>query len=244
MNKLVLLGTAESVFKPDYADKETDIWAIGSCFGKKIIRNIPRINAGFEIHDSQKLKLIIEQKDYDFKLMKCPVYVQNPNDEFIKSIVPKPVEFPFDDVVKFTEDFWVMPGRKYELTEIGYFNCSFSWMLSFAVMMGYKDISFYGVLLSSGGEYFLERPGIEYLIVKHIIRDGITVHFPEDCELFSPTEQYGRKDRANCYKIKSYQKHLYGKMYNEFKNIEAYTAAINKNLGAIEVIKLLRSGKG
>jgi len=228
MKKLILLGTAESVFDVPYDDPDYEIWGCGSCFGKAH-DDIKRMDFGFEIHPPTKLVTIIDNKSYDFKRFgEIPIYVQNADDSLTKQIIPNAKTFPLKEVV--------------EYGGVEFFTSTFCYMFVLAAMMGYKEIYFYKILLNAGQEYFLERPGIEYWIEKLSKKENINVYFPEDCELFFGDILYGYKERPNIYKIKSWRKHLWNQLHISFHNIENLTAKINKYLGALEMYSHFERG--
>lgn len=228
MNDLILLGTAKSVFEVDYNKPNTDIWATGTAFGEAC-DDVKRVSLGFEIHPIEKMQVEAQIKHIDYNKFNCPVMVQDANNPISKQIINDPVTFPLKEV------------RKY--AGVDFFTSSFCYMLVYGAMLGYKNISFQKILLTSGGEYFLERPGIEYWIEKLTQRENINVTFPEDCELFSGTVLYGYEQRPNIYKMQSFRKHIYDQFMNEFHNVENLTAGINKHLGALECYAMMKQEK-
>lgn len=228
MNKLTLLGTAQSIFPVDFKEKDMEFWGTGTVFSRSI-KGIKKLDLGFEIHNGETMYKITQERDIDYSIYKCPIMVQNAEDEWTKKIIKNPVTFPLQEVIKYA-------GVKF-------FTSTFCYMFVYAAMMGYKDIKFSKILLCSGGEYFLERPGLEYWIEKLTQRENLTVHWDEDCELFGNEILYGYEQRPNIYKLRSYQKHLWSRLHEEFHAIENHTASINKNIGAVECYNLLKSQK-
>jgi hypothetical protein len=228
MKDLILLGTAYSVFDVDYENQNTDIWATGTAFGAQC-SDIKRVDLGFEIHPIEIMALEAQKKQIDYNKFNCPIMVQDAGNPITTQLINNPVTFPLDEV------------RKY--AGVDFFTSTFCFMLVYAAMLGYKNIHFAKILLSSSGEYFLERPGIEYWIEKLIQREGINVTFPEDCELFSGTCIYGYEQRPNIYKMKSFRRHIYDSFMNEFHNVETLTAQINKVMGALECYQLISQEK-
>ncbi len=227
--KLIILGTATTVFECDYNQENTDYWLCGTAFGQAH-SDIKRADMGFEIHPPDQMFKIAQEKKIDYnKFGDIPIMVQKTDNEFIKKLINNPVEFPIDELL--------------EYAKVRLFSCSFTYMFVYACMLGYKDISFYKILLASGGEYFLERPGLEYWIEKMIDKEGLKVFFPEDAELFSGNYLYGYEQRPNIYKMQSFKRHLWEQLHNEFHFVENSTAQVNKNLGAMEMFNLMNSGK-
>jgi len=230
MKKVCIVGTAVSSFEPNYDDPDTEFWLAGTAFGLAH-QNIKKAHCGFEIHEGYKMLKEAEEKKIDYnRFGDIPIYVINPEDNFIKQLIHNPVRYPKEDIDAFAK-------RKF-------YSCTFDYMFLLAVMMGFRDISFYGILLAAGGEYFLERPGLEYWIETMMARyPDLKVHFPEDAELFTTDVEYGWKDRPNIWKMKSFRKHLFEQVANEVAYIEQHTANANKNLGALEMYYLMKNEK-
>lgn len=226
MNKLILLGTADSVFEVNYNQEETDFWATGTTFGAWN-SDVKKIDLGFEIHPIEVMKKIAHENMIDYNKFDCPILVQDANDPIAKELIKKPITFPLQEVLDYGG--------------VEFYTSTFCYMIVYAAFKGYKDVKLSKILLSSGGEYFLERPGIEYWIEKLTQRENINFHFDEDCELFASKVLYGYKQRPNIYKMKSFKKHLWAKLNNEIGFVEQLTARINKNLGALQAIAMMKS---
>lgn len=231
MKKLILLGTAESVFNPDYDNMDYEIWGCGSCAGAAH-DDIKRIDAIFEIHDPALLVRIFDTKAYDYsRIPNTKVYVQDAENPTIKQLIPNNelITFPLQDLLKYAGVEW--------------FDSTFAYMFVYAAMLGYKDITFHKILLNAAQEYFLERPALEYWITKLMHKEKITVHFPEDCDLFFGNVLYGYKQRPNIYKMMSWRKHLWNQLHIAFHNVEMLTARINKFMGAVDMYARMKSGQ-
>lgn len=228
MKKLIMLGTASSVFDVPYDNKDYDIWGTGTCFGIAH-QDIKRIDLGFELHPPEKMVLIKEEKSIDYDRFDCPIMVQDENDPVAKQICKNPKTFPLQEVLDFG-------GTKF-------YTSTFCYMIVYAVMLGYKEIGIYKALMCSGSEYFLERPGMEYWIEKLGVKYGVKFYFPEDCELFASQILYGYEQRPNIYKIGSFVKHLWDQLHIEYHFVEHCTANANKSIGALEMYQMLKNVK-
>jgi hypothetical protein len=227
--KLILLGTAVSCFQPDYNSNDYEFWATGSSFGNEHY-DIKRIDLGFEIHPIGEIAQIAQERQVDYNKFDCPIFVQDATHPIAKQLMNKPETFPLDDMLEYAK----------ENNFAKYFTSSFCYMLVYAAMLGYKDISMYKILLTSDSEYFLERPGVEYWLERLGVAEDITFHFPEDAEFWSGTVLYGFEQRPNIWKLQSRKKYLWEVYMRHFYDIERLVANINRNTGMLEMFHILQ----
>ena len=64
--------------------------------------------------------------------------------------IPMSEKYPLDDII--------------ESLKTDYFTNSISYMIAYAVYLGYESISVYGVDMAQEAEYAKERPSVEYFI--------------------------------------------------------------------------------
>lgn len=229
MKKLILLGTATSVFNPPYENQDYEFWGTGTCFGNSSTshREIKRIDLGFEIHKMDRMKKLIDEgKDLQYNKFKCPIMVQNANDKLTREIIEKPITFPLQDMLKFA-------GKKY-------FTSSFSYMVVYAAMLGYKDIGLYGILLCFDGEFTFQKPCIEYWCNLLTQRENIHFYVPEDSELFNSSKLYGYDEYKNEYKVKSRSKTLWDIFDKSLGEFELTTNEYQKNQGILQTLDFLQ----
>jgi hypothetical protein len=228
--RLVLLGTAISCFETDWELDE--YWACGSAFGKAH-ESIKRIDRGFEIHNMDLILKISEERCVDYNKYDCPIFVQDENNIITKQLIDKPETFPLDDMLKYVD----------ENNKSKYFTSSFCYMIVYAAMMGYKDITLSKILLNADGEYFMERPGVEYWIDTLGVREGIEFHVPEDCEIFSNVALYGYEDRPNIWKMQSRQKYLWEAFVKHYLQNIQLTDLLARATGILYMHDLMKKGQ-
>lgn len=229
--KLMILGSAVSCFEPDYK-MDADIWAVGSAFGAAY-NDIKRVDLGFEIHDMGLIAGIKEKCGYDFNKHNCPIMVQDENHPATKQLMKLPVTFPLDDVLEYVKGM----GAAVQLS------CSFDYMMIYAAMLGYKDIGLFKILLTNEGEYFLERPGVEYWIRWLGMHEGIKFYFPEDAEMLSDRVMYAYEERPNLWKLQSRKKFLWQNHFNHYIKIENYIQNGARAAAMVEMYNIMKKLK-
>jgi len=225
--KLLFLGTAATCLDVDYDDYD-DIWAAGSAFGE-CYNDIPRIDLGFEIHPMDQMILIAKERNVNFNKYDCPILVQDENGNITKQMIDKPVTFPLDDVIAYVK----------EMNASLCFTSTFCYMIVYAAMMGYKDITIYKILLTSDLEYFLERPGLEYWVERLGHVEEINYIFPEDAEMWSSDILYGYEQRPNMWKLESRKKYLWDCFIKHFIDCEALNGVLNRCSGMLEMFHVM-----
>jgi len=230
--KLLLLGTATSCFEPDYENTDYEIWGVGSSFGKAHA-DIKRLDLGFEIHPLNQVVKIAQERHVDYNKFDCPILVQNHMHPLAKQMMKNPKTFPLKEVLDYVEK---MGAAKF-------FTSSFCYMLVYAAMLGFKEIHLYKILLTNDGEYFLERPGVEYWIEWLGMHEGIKFYFPEDAEMCSDTILYGYEDRPNIWKLESRKKFLWECLSKHFYEIENLTSMLSRASAMLEYNHLIKNTK-
>jgi hypothetical protein len=229
MKKLIILGTGDSIFQPDYDNYTFDIWACGTAFSSNYTKKIKRLDLGFEIHKFDRMVKIFEDAKLlvDYNKYNCPIMVQDQDDKLINEYIEKPITFPIDEVLKFG-------GKRF-------YTSTFSYMIVYAAMMGYKDISLYQLLMSADKEYVYEVPCVEYWCNLLTQRENINFSIPEDSELFSSYKLYGYEEYKNQYKVMSRNRWLWEKFDRNLCDYEKMLADLQKNLGVKQTLELLRN---
>lgn len=231
MKKLIMLGTATSVYDIPYDDPDVEIWGLGTCFSYP---DIKRIDVGFEIHQEKDVRKQIK-KGTDFKKFgDIPIFVQNPNNKYIKNIMNNPVKFPLYDLLKYIRH------RGLDVN----FECSWCYLIVYAIMRGYKDIEIRKVSLGSDQEYVYEKPSIIYWCATLGRMEGVKIHIPDDSFINYEPLLYGYGNRGNQYRAMARNKYLW-KMYNEYsKLLDTKMLEYGKIVGAEELMSLAMNPQG
>lgn len=153
-----------------FKDKSWEIWGENDLY-----RFVPRMDLLFQIHDIEAVKRHNRTGEhYEWlKKSKIPVVMQDHYPE-----IPASIKMPFDEMNKIFVDYWTN---------------SISYMIAFAIMMGPKAISLYGIDMARGSEHNEQRPSVEYFIglAKGL---GIEVIIPAECDLLKAWVRYGYND--------------------------------------------------
>jgi hypothetical protein len=172
-DKLVILGTANTMKDAPFHDESYDIWTVSTAIthGKQLVKRVTRI---FELHCDHKWK----NRQNRIPLMnerEVPVYMQKHNPE-----VPNSVPYPIGTILNKYRD---------------YMTNSISWMIALAIEEGYKEISFYGVHMVTTSEYADEMPSCEYFLglAEGL---GIKVYVPPAADMLKATKLYGYEEYA------------------------------------------------
>jgi hypothetical protein len=146
---VVILGTGPaSRGDAPYDDPGVDIWTIGR--GSQIP---PRISALFELHVPA---LWDGWGDKEGKLLYTDILKSwSTTDIFMQEAypdIPRAKRLPKEEILKHVGD------NPYQTSQV-------SWMMSYAMFLGYPEISFYGIdLISEGEARSYQRHCLEYLV--------------------------------------------------------------------------------
>jgi hypothetical protein len=205
MKKLIMLGTATSIYPIDWNNKDIEIWGLGTCFSHP---DIKRIDIGFELHAPEKIEDIQIKKGTNFRKFKnIPIYVQDQYNLIIQKYMDNPVSFPLKDVLDYVE--------KEGLHK--YFTCSFSYLLVYAIMKGYTDIEIRKVSLSTDQEYVFERPNIVYWCNTLGRKYNVTIHIPDDSFINNETMLYGYEEQNKKHLAMARSKYLWNDFNRTFE---------------------------
>jgi hypothetical protein len=84
----------------------------------------------------------------------------------------------------------VIPTEKL-IKKYGYiFHSSISWIVAYAVHLGYKDIGFHGIHMQHHTEYGKQRDSL-FLLFGMLLSKGIKLTIPEDSGIYISTKLYG-----------------------------------------------------
>jgi len=209
MKRLILLGTADSIYKVPYENKDFEFWAVGTATA---MTNIQKLDMIFELHTRKTIEYLINDRKCMYNRFQCPVFVREYNES--QDLIENANPFPKDEVLKYFE---------YLDLEKGYFNSSLAWMMAFAIMKGYEDITLMQIHLSHESEYFYERPCLEFWIA--IAKEkGIKVRVPKDSDILNHHYLYGFEEQPE-----SWQKIRSKRMFLDRQKREALTDMLNCN---------------
>ena len=175
-SKVYIVGFAPSWAETNWQDPDAEIWCLNEFY--KVGKTVPNFHADrwFEIHDlSSPSKNTPEHIDF---LKNCPVplYLQKKRDD-----IPNGIEFPVYEIIKWMEDKGFSGSR--------YFTNSISFFIMFAAYEGFKEISIFGVDMSTESEYYHQKASAEHMIglCEGL---GIKVHIPQSSELLKCSQLY------------------------------------------------------
>lgn len=102
-----------------------------------------------------------------------------------------------------------------------FFTSSLAWMLAMAIEAGATEIGLWGVDMAATEEYYYQRPGCQFFILKALER-GIKVIVPPESDLLQPMPLYGvgEWDPATV-KATARLKELEGRLAGAMQNLEA-----------------------
>ncbi|MDX2466306.1 MAG: hypothetical protein QNL12_03260 [Acidimicrobiia bacterium] len=88
----------------------------------------------------------------------------------------------------------------FEIFQFKYFTNTVSWAIALAVVMGYEEISIFGVDMAADTEYGHQRPSCEYVIGVAEGR-GHKVYVPDSSDLLKAPALYGMEDTDPLYNL-------------------------------------------
>lgn len=214
--KVIILGTAQTMQDAPFEDESFDIWAVGTAMthGKKLV---PRVDKIFELHTKARW----EMRTFVYNERECPVMMQEHFPE-----VPKSIPFPKDMILK-----------KYR----EYFTNSISWMIALAVEEGYKEIHLYGVHMATVSEYAYEMPSCEYYIGVAEGK-GVKCYVPPAADMVKANRLYGYEEPSEFeQRVKHHKNDLQKRAAQAQQQYNEISAALQQFHGAMDVIKLVDS---
>jgi hypothetical protein len=167
--RLAIIGTAPSWRQCPWDDTDLVI----ACLNDAYMLNVPRANVWFDLHPFDKFYYRPKAQKavyaHDIPIghyvrpeghiewlasQPIPVFVQKP-------VSPNMVAFPYQQVEAFL--------AKYQPEIIGepmraYVASTPAWMVAWAILEGFTEISIYGIHLATEWEYVAQRPNMEFLM--------------------------------------------------------------------------------
>jgi len=176
-DKVAIIGFAPSYTEAPWGNEEMEFWCLNEFY--KLTPQIKNFRADrwFEIHDiNSPSKSTLEHQAF---LKQCPVplYMWKQYPEY-----PNSQKFPLNEVVEFFEEKGFLGSR--------YFTNSVSLMIAYAIYLGFKEISIYGVDMATNSEYQGQRPSVEWWCGLSEGM-GIKVIIPPSSDILKCTQIYG-----------------------------------------------------
>lgn len=177
-NKVAIVGFAPSWKEAPFGTKpeECEIWCLNEMY--KVAPEIKNFRASrwFEIHDLTTASKNTKEHQSFLQTVTVPLYVQKKYEH-----LPNAIPFPFEEIFAWMADKG-FGGSKY-------FTNTISYLIMFAAMSGFKEISVYGVDMSTDSEYMHQKASAEYMIGL-CEGMGIKVYIPPSSELLKCNQLY------------------------------------------------------
>lgn len=154
--KVAVVGTAPSYIEAPYSDPDWEVWGCNGFWSLA-----PRWDRWFEMHTPETESIAgTYGPEYVAFLGSCrkPVYMQD-----AVTWVPSSVRYPVEAMVKEFGNVWA---------------CTPAYMLALAIHEDFQEIGIYGIDLTAGDEYVVQREWLQRL-VGIALGKGVTVTFPE-----------------------------------------------------------------
>ena len=176
-SKVIIVGFAPSWQEVPWDDTDAEVWCLNEFY--RLIPQIKNFHAErwFEIHDLNSPSKNTKEHIAFLKQCSVPLYLQKKRDD-----MPNGIVLPIYNMI----DFFKEKG----FNGAAYLTNSISEIIAFAIYEGFKDISVYGVDMSTSGEYGFQKPSCEYWLG---VCDGlgIKLYIPESSELLKCAFVYG-----------------------------------------------------
>jgi hypothetical protein len=173
--KVALVGFASSTRdQVPFGNPEWAVWGLNQLY-----RHIPYATRWFDIHENYD-DHVVEGTDHVgwLKTCKIPVYMMQRKEEY-----PMSITYPIEVSMKY------FGGFRHD-GQFDYYTSSIAYMLALAIREGFKEIGLFGIDLVVGGEYFYQKPCVEFYL-GWAAAAGIKLHIPEQSALLSQEHRYG-----------------------------------------------------
>ncbi len=212
-NRVSIVGMAPgSCNDAPFNEPDVEIWTVNEGY-----RMFPRVTRLFEIHNRKYLTQKIRNPQHLQWLQKnvdVPVYMLERFDD-----IPKSIEFPYRDIIK----------------ECGsnYFTNTISWMIGFALLEDFEEISIYGVDMATDAEYQAQRPSVEFFVGLAMGR-GVKVDIAGQSNMLLNAFLYGVEDHKTHRieaKFEARKRELEEQIVRGRTDVVALRAQLNQALG-------------
>jgi hypothetical protein len=178
-DKVIIVGFAPSYVETPWGEdaENTEIWCLNEFY--KVADKIPgfRVDRWFEIHDVQSPSKSVPEHQAFLKQCPVPLYMWKKSPEY-----PNSEKFPLTEMIEYFEAKGYLGNR--------YFTNSVSLMVAYAIFLGFKELSMYGIDMATSGEYQAQRPSVEWWLglAEGL---GIKVFIPPTSDILKCTQIYG-----------------------------------------------------
>lgn len=170
--KVAIIGAYPSRAGAPFDDPAWEVWGCNAMYGLCTDgKRRFRADRWWEMHPLT----VPPQTEHELELMRAapvPLYTFE-----VEPSIAQSVRFPLERLL-------ALPGAR------DYFSCTFAYQIAFAVAEGFEEIALYGVELTGGREYLLERPCVEYW-VGYAQGRGVRVTIGEESALCWYPYHYG-----------------------------------------------------
>jgi flagellar biosynthesis/type III secretory pathway chaperone len=177
--KVAIVGFAPSTRDlAPYNNDEWEIWVLNEFESILPQGGATNITRWFEIHQRETVLNSKRDSSYMDKLKnsKIPIMMCQKHED-----IPMSEEYPLNDII--------------QALGTDYFTNSISYMVAYAVYMGYEEIAIYGVDMAQDEEYAKERPSVEYF-VGFARAKGIPVYIPPESDICKAPYYYGFQEES------------------------------------------------
>lgn len=158
---------------PDY-----EIWVLNEYFSILPSCGANNITRWFELHQRETVLNSSRAVGYldRLKASTMPIMMVKQYED-----IPMSEAYPLDDIIK--------------SLDTDYFTNSISYMVAYAIYLGYEEIGIYGVDMAQEEEYARERPSVEYFI-GYARAKGIPVYIPPQSDICKVPYYYGFQEES------------------------------------------------
>lgn len=225
-SKVAIVGFAPSWHLAPYDDESFDIWGINELYLQAVNR---RFTHWFEIHDPKSPSKNVEKHQNWLRNCKIPLYMQQHFEEY-----PMSIPYPRDKVKAMVNENFILEGCGSKYTD---FSNQITWMIFFAIYIGYKEIHVYGVDMAQQSEHSWQRSSCQFALGLAAGK-GIKILIPKTSELCKFPRDYGfETDNANRHltkeRINSLNKMIIG-YKNQLSEIDYQYTSKHKDFKIIE----------
>lgn len=175
-DKVAIVGFAPSWKEAPFDDESYEIWCLNEMY--KVAPEIKNFRADrwFEIHDLTSPSKNTKEHQSFLQTVTVPLYVQKKYEH-----LPNAIVFPWEEMFEWMKSKG-FSGHHYFTNSIAYF-------IMLAAYEGFKEISVYGVDMSTESEYFHQKASAEYMLGL-CEGMGIKVYIPPSSELLKCNQLY------------------------------------------------------
>jgi len=151
MKKVAIVGKAATATLAPYDDPEWDIWGLAW-------KNYPRVDLQFDVHHPDFKKAAEFKRHFNSHHNPDGLYLAKVNGEKVPIMCHPSAMGSFER------------GRPFPFEEVKailprvYLDCSISWMIGYAMLIGVEHIGLWGCHFMRKEEYAVQLPSVAYMI--------------------------------------------------------------------------------